>query len=204
MAKPVDITQSTLINLKEGNHLAFIEVYDAYHKGLYTFIRKYIYDKQVAEDIVHDVFMKLWEIKNRVDPQRPIINYLHRITRNYVYKELTKTQNFKHSIDRLDLLSLNIQEAPVDILYQQREYEKILKTAVNRLPVQRKRVFILCRQQGKTYSEAAKHLRISPHTVKEHMSLAMRDIKEYICKNTDLVFDLTIIFALASNQNINF
>lgn len=203
-AKFIVLKRSTLIKLKEGDHSAFISVYDAYHKGLYTFVRKYIFDEQIAEDITHDVFMKLWETKSRVDPERPLINYLYRITRNTVYKELKKIQTIKSSMDRLGLCASSNREDAVDISYQHKEYERILENAVSRLPTQRQRVFILCRQQGKTYEEAAQQLSISSHTVKEHMSLAIRDIKDYICKNTDLVFDLMVILGLASSQMLFF
>lgn len=198
MAKLVNIEYNTLIKLKAGEHQAFIRVYDAYHKGLYHFVRKYLQDDNAAEDIVHDVFMKLWEIKDRIDPERPLINYLYRITRNAVYKELKKIEESSLLTGQLSEISSLQQEAPVDTLYQHHEYERLLETAVNQLPLQRQRVFKLCRQQGKTYEEAAKQLSISPHTVKEHMSLAMKDIKIYICKNTDLIFVWILIWDLIS------
>jgi len=182
MVKTDKLPFDTLLRLKQGDHACFLAVYDAYHRGLYTFAKRYLRDGQSAEDVVHDVFMKLWEIRERIDPHRPLINYLFSIARNAIYKALKK---------RLDTAELNAIAEDSDLRSHQpstedeinyHEYEQLLEIAINALPPQRQKVFKLCRQQGKTYEEVALQLQISPYTVKEHMSLAMKSLRDYLGK----------------------
>jgi RNA polymerase sigma-70 factor (ECF subfamily) len=81
-------------------------------------------------------------------------------------------------------MSIEAREADVQLQWQQ--YEQILQTAVNQLPPQRQNIFKLCRQEGKKYEEVAAELHISRNTVKEHMVLAVRSIKDYVYQHTDI------------------
>lgn len=193
-----NISRETLLKLKSGDAKAFVEIYDAYHKGIFLFIHKYLRDDMSTEDIVHEVFMKIWEIKERIDPDKSFIAYMYRIARNATYKELKK---------RLEHASLDIFEnegieplatESLEETYQMKEYDLLLDYAVKSLPPQRQKVFILCRLEGKTYEEAANQLCISPYTVKEHMSLAMKSIQDYMGKKAGLSISRTaFICALA-------
>ncbi|TYR36215.1 RNA polymerase sigma-70 factor [Sphingobacterium phlebotomi] len=193
-----NISRETLLKLKSGDAKAFVEIYDAYHKGIFLFIHKYLRDDMSTEDIVHEVFMKIWEIKERIDPDKSFIAYMYRIARNATYKELKK---------RLEHASLDIFESEgteplatesLEESYQAKEYDLLLDHAVKSLPPQRQKVFVLCRQEGKTYEEVANQLCISPYTVKEHMSLAMKSIQDYMGKKAGLSISRTaFICALA-------
>jgi len=177
------IGNSTLIRLKKGDHQAFFEIYEAYHKSLYHFVKGYLKDENASEDVVHDVFLKLWEVKDRIKPELPIINYLYRIARNAVFKELKNGLNALSVKRQLSSLGYQV-ETSVETIYQAHENEILFNNAVDGLPLQRRRVFKLCRLNEKTYREAANELGISPHTVKEHMSLAMKSINLYVGKNS--------------------
>jgi RNA polymerase sigma-70 factor (ECF subfamily) len=74
------------------------------------------------------------------------------------------------------------------------QYQQILAMAITQLPDQRQRVFKLCRQEGKSYEEAAQELGISRNTVKEHMVMALKDIKTYFYRHGDL--SLAILFLI--------
>ena len=76
-------------------------------------------------------------------------------------------------------------------------YEQLLTSAVEQLPSQRQKVFKLCRQQGKSYEEVAFELGISRNTVKEHMVMAIKNIKEYFYLYGDIVFLFMFIFFTA-------
>lgn len=173
------LSELTLSELNGGCHQAFFKVYETYHKSLYHFVNGYLNNGSTAEDIVHDVFLKLWEIRSRVNPQLPVINYLYRIARNAAFKELKKGLNTSSLKKQLTDSGLQF-ETSVEVGYQIRENEVLFNRAIDYLPLQRQRVFRLCRLNEKTYKEAATELGVSPHTVKEHMSLAMKSIKKYV------------------------
>jgi RNA polymerase sigma-70 factor (ECF subfamily) len=73
----------------------------------------------------------------------------------------------------------------VDADLLSKQYEMVLQGAVRNLPPQRRNIFTLCRQEGRKYEEVAEMLQISRNTVKEHMVLAVRSIRDYVAKNTD-------------------
>lgn len=171
-----------LEDLREGSAEAFLEIYQLHHQRLFSFANKYLQDEDLAEDAVHDTFLKLWEIRSRVNPMLPIINYLYRIVRNFALKALKKKQEqqwIKKSLSE-DVPT----QCCVHTTYLEKENRSLFNQAVNMLSSQRQRVFRLCRQEGLTYQEAATQLKISPYTIKEHMSLAMRFVQTYIKQNS--------------------
>jgi RNA polymerase sigma-70 factor (ECF subfamily) len=66
---------------------------------------------------------------------------------------------------------------------ESRQYEQLLQKAIDSLPPQRREAFILCRQQGKSYEEAAALMNISRNTFKQHLSLAVKSIRDYLLEN---------------------
>lgn len=179
--------------LREGNHAAFMRLYDQYVDGLFNFIKKYIADDEVVEDIIHDSFYNLWKYRHNIKQDHPIRNYLYRIARNEVYKEIRKQVQQKTTLNLYAERKRGMVEESVDQWVVGNELDEIYALAIDKLPPQRKRIFRMCREQGLSHKEIAQHLNISPNTVKEHMSLAMRTIKEYITKDHDVIFAILIL-----------
>ncbi|MBS7564102.1 RNA polymerase sigma-70 factor [Mucilaginibacter sp. Bleaf8] len=183
---------AVVARLQCGDVNAFRQIYDYYHGKLFYYVLRFIKVPELAEDVIHDVFLKLWEIREQVKPELSLTGYLYRISRNQVFKLLkqiatqTELQN-----QIIHIISESITEAESGLQWQ--EYSVLLQQAINKLPPQRQRVFKLCRQEGKTYEETAALLGISRYTVKEHMVLAMKSIKDYLHHNTDIVFTLIIV-----------
>lgn len=147
---------------------------------------------ELAEDVIHDVFLKLWEIREQLKPEYGIAGYLYKITRNQVFKLIKKiAAETELRAKVISIIEEQAIESEADL--QWNEYAGLLGGAVEQLPPQCKKVFNLCRQEGKTYDEAAQILGISKHTVKEHMMAAMKSIKKYFRQNADIVFSLLII-----------
>jgi len=176
------------IRLRDGEHKAFLEIYNRFGKSLYHFIKKFIQDSDIADDIVHDSFLNLWNARDRVKGTHPIESYLFRIARNLVFKQLNSQLK---SADALIELKYFEEKRSVECSVEQsvigREYEGIYELAVDQLPPQRKKIFIMSREEGLSHKEIAQCLDISPNTVKEHMSLAMKSIRDYIAKDHGVV-----------------
>ncbi len=184
--------------LKESDSTAFVQLYHQYHHPLYIFILRFVKIPGTAEDILQDVFLKIWEIRDRINPELSFNAYLYRISRNAVFKLLKKAAN--DSIMQAEILQQlgENAEAP-HILLQWKQYHNILQQAISHLPPQRQNVFRLCREEGKTYDEAASQLGISKNTVKEHMVSAMKSIKEYISSHAEI--SLSLLFLLLQKNN---
>lgn len=173
--------------MREGDEAAFTQLYRQYHPALYLYLLRYCKIPSLAEDLVHDVFLKLWEVRGRIDPTQSFTGYLYRIARNHVFKtiqriatdEALRAQVCRNLESRADAL-------PEDQVAA-KQYERLFEEALDRMPAQRLRVFRLCRQEGRSYEEAADMLGISRNAVKKHMVLGMRFIYEYVHRYGDVL-----------------
>lgn len=183
--------------VKQGDTDAFIHLYNRYHAGLYTYIVRFIKVPELAEDVLQEVFIKLWTVRERVKPELSLQAYLYRISRNKVFKLLKKIssdQELKLKVITEIDLSLN----DTDNKARWNQYQQMLQSAIDALPPQRQKVFRLCREQGKTHKEVAIQLNISPNTVKEHMILATKSVWEHFSRNGETFFYGTpLLYALA-------
>jgi RNA polymerase sigma-70 factor (family 1) len=178
--------------LKSGDVDAYRLIYNRYHSQLYYYALRFLKMPELAEDVIHDVFLKLWEIREQLKPEFGIAGYLYKISRNQIFK-LIKKISVETELRSKVISIIEDQVLESEASLQWNEYEGLLGGAVDQLPPQCKKVFNLCRQEGKTYDEAAQILGISKHTVKEHMMAAMKSIKKYFRQNADIVFSLLII-----------
>lgn len=171
--------QSVIQRLQKGDSDAFLELYNHYHPALYHYVLGFVKSPAIAEDLLQDVFLKIWEIRHRINPELSFKAYLYRICRNSVFKLLKKIA--VDEILRVQVMqqfTQSVADADLKLLWQQ--YDEILQSAINRLPPQRQKVFRLCREEGRTYEQVADELGISRNTVKEHMVLAMKLIREHV------------------------
>lgn len=174
-----------LRRLKLGDTDAYMQLYQHYHPALYVYVIRFIKVPQLAEDALQEVFIKIWEIRERINPELSFSAYLYRISRNHVFKQLKKIAADEDLRMRAMLALANtVEDTDTRVRWQQ--YEALLKMSIDQLPTQRKKVFELCRQQGKTYDEVAAELGISRNTVKEHMVMAVKSIKEYFTRHGDI------------------
>ncbi|GAA0540367.1 RNA polymerase sigma factor [Chitinophaga japonensis] len=181
-----------LRQLRLGNVDAYLHLYDQYHTLVYGWVLRFVKVPAYAEDIVQDVFLKIWEVRHRLNPEQSFPAYLYKISRNKTFSFLKKTaSDEKTRLQVMQRLS-ELAESP----YQQalwNQYQQMLAVAVKQLPYQRQRVFTLCRQEGKSYDEAAQELGISRNTVKEHMVMALKDIKAYFYRHGDLSLAILLL-----------
>lgn len=188
-----------LLRLQQGDTNAFLELYNHYHAPLYHYVLRFVKSPAVAEDILQDVFLKIWEIRNRINPDLSFKAYLYRICRNSVFKLLKKIaidENLRLQV--MQQFAQSVSDADLKICWQQ--YEEMLQAAIARLSAQRQKVFRLCREEGKTYDEVAAELGISRNTVKEHMVLAMKSIKEHFTKNGNTPPGFILLLFLISDM----
>lgn len=175
-----------LKELRDSSSEAFIQLYDHYHPALHAYILRFVKIPAIAEDVLQDVFLKIWEVRQRIDPGLSFNAYLYRISRNMVFKLMKKiAADDELRLKIMRQLSNSAEEGHLKLQWKQ--YEEILTAAINQLPPKRLQVFKLCRDQGKTYDEAAEELGISKNTVKEHMVAAMKSIKDYLSRNGDIL-----------------
>jgi RNA polymerase sigma-70 factor (family 1) len=183
-----------LQKLKKGDLKAYQQLYDRYHLQVYNWALKFVKIPAIAEDIVQDVFLKIWVIRERLNPQLSFPAFIYRICRNRAFSDLKKIAvSGKLTLDVMEQFR-SLKESPEDLAIWN-QYEVLLENAIRRLPKQRQKVFKLCRQGGKTYEEVAEELCISKNTVKEHMVMAVKNIREYFYQYGEVSFILIFFFS---------
>ena len=194
MNNPVLHTEPELLDqLKQGSEAAFTDLYNRYHRGIYMYLLDFVKLPQLAEDLVHEVFMKLWEARERITITTSFSAYLYRISRNKgidALKKIAKDAALRKEILEYTHPGLMAFEAESKMLSR---YEELYRSAVAALTPQRQKIFILCKEKGKTYEEAAMELGISRNTVKEHMVHSLRFLRNYFAERGQLTL-VAIVF----------
>jgi RNA polymerase sigma-70 factor (ECF subfamily) len=168
------------------NEHAFKSLFDRYKDRLFHYIYGIIKSKEVAEEIVMDVFMKIWLGKELVNQIENFDSFLFRIAYN-------KSIDFLRSAARdprlRDLLWDELQLAGGVSADQQliaREYETKLREAIQLLTPQRRLVYQLSREKGFSHVEIANKMQLSKHTVSNHIVEAQRFIRSYLIRHMDI------------------
>lgn len=159
--------------IKEGDHVAFRQFFDRYHSILLSYLIKKGLDDSAAQDIVQNAFIKIWESRDQIDPDKSLKSFLFRIGYTRTLNYFRDNAKFEHGTD----LNLRAHESNV---YQEASYNQMhqyLLNAVQKMPEKRKAVFELCFLQELTYREAAESLGVSIKTVENHMALALKNMR---------------------------
>ncbi|SFO99659.1 RNA polymerase sigma-70 factor, ECF subfamily [Chitinophaga sp. YR627] len=179
--------EEVLLRMMQGDESAFTKIYRHYHASLYVYLLRFCKVPSLAEDLVHDVFLKVWEIRDRINPELSFTGYLYRIARNHVIKTIDKLATDKNFRDQLFSQLDDVYAVQPEQQVRTKEYDRLFQEALVRMPPQRLNVFKLCRQEGKSYDEVALLLGISRNAVKKHMVLGMRFIYDYVHRHGDIL-----------------
>ncbi|GAA3555194.1 RNA polymerase sigma-70 factor [Snuella lapsa] len=164
-----------LEKLKSGDALAFKELFDLYYMPLSVYSLKYCGSFSLAEDIVQELFVKLWDDKTFMSFNNTIGPYLFKAVKNNTLQVLKKQSKYRFEIidQHLDIL---IEEEMPDMATVEKEKKKLYKE-IEALPEKSKGVFKAIVLQNMKYKEAAQHLGISVNTVKTHYSRALKQLR---------------------------
>jgi len=175
----------------EGNENAFRILFDKYRDKIFSVAYKITKEEALAEDVVQEVFIKLWLHKEKLPALDNFGAYLNVLTRNHIFSQLRKLateENYLRELIRQH--ELENKNQPDVVLYN--ELRKMLTIAIASLPPQQKKVFQLGKMEGKKYDEIASILNISKETVKDHMMKASGAIKAYLQRNEGLLYMLVL------------
>ncbi|MDU1906025.1 MAG: RNA polymerase sigma-70 factor [Dysgonomonas sp.] len=180
MAKgSTDIDRVVLLKLKEGQSSAFELLFWKYNAKLYNFVYNILYDKSLAEDITQSAFLKIWERREDIDPDKSFSAYLFVIARNLVFKE---TERLIHEGNYI--MASKEQEGNTETDNQTSEkldatfVEQYIDKIIEQLPPSRREIFILSRKNGFSNKEIAQRLAISEKTVETQIYRSLQFLKE--------------------------
>ncbi len=174
----LNFEESRLISLlNEDSEYAFQLIYDKHRNRIYQTAIKFLKSPIIAQDVVQDVFMKLWFERHKIEPSKPVEAWLYTVAKNNILNKLRKIANDWKAIDLLSHTILQSENNTHQKLTEG-EFKQKLQSAVSKLPEQQKVVFILSRFEKLTYIQIGEKMGISPLTVKTHLSRALFAIKK--------------------------
>jgi len=186
--------ESILIEkVAEGDEQAFTFLFRKHHGIVYRFALKLTRSETLAEEVVQDIFMKIWLKRTELSGIENFGAFLNRITRNHAYnllKRLTLEAMVNKNLKAEFTESTENTQESIDY----NASAEILKRAVDLLSPQQKRVYLLCHVEGLKYEEAAKKLNISAGTIHSHMKQALHSIRTHFKNSDALIFFLLYLY----------
>lgn len=166
-----------LIALQSGSQEAYAKIYHFYSARIYLNILKMVKNENDAQELLQDVFFKVWTKRQLIDPQQSFRSYLFQIAKHTVYNFIRKK-----SLDRQveDYLRYHMEAGYTHIEEElsEQENEDWLLKMIQQLPPRRREIFRLCKIEGKSYAEVGETLGISTSTINDHIVKATKFIKE--------------------------
>ncbi len=179
MSNSKHIDSHLLQKLKVGDRKAFQVIFDAYSERLFHFAYSYLKDSNDTEEIVQDVFLRLWEIRTEVDEEKSFKSFLYKMTVNRVFNHLKRQIVRQKYEEHLMSLDPSFSETPEEELRRNELSEKV-QELLNKLPEQKRRIFILSRLKGYSNAEISEKLGLSVRTVENQVYRATRFLKEHL------------------------
>lgn len=172
----LDASQKRIISLlKKGDRSAFRAIFNLYEKRLYAFVFTITKSHYSTEELLQEVFIQLWQEREKIDLSLSFNAFLYTIARNLTYNHLRKIANQENLKQELWRNISYLNDVENHIVYS--EYEDILEDILKQLPQRKRSIFILSKQEGKTNQEIADLLGISQKTVKNHLWKTLQTIK---------------------------
>jgi RNA polymerase sigma-70 factor (ECF subfamily) len=170
--------EASLLALQRTDENAFMEaVFRRYYAPLGRTVNRMVHDPQATDDILQDVFLKIWHNRKSLAFTYSIKSYLYRAAINAALNYLEKS---KRTVGMEDgEFAEPTAEGAEDALHL-REVESRVQAAIDTLPPACKTIFVLSRYEEMSYKEIAESMQISVKTVENQMGKALRQLKQYL------------------------
>ena len=156
-------------------------LFSQYFAPLCLIAHRIVKNQDTAKDIVQDVFVRLWTNREQVHIQSSLEAYLKQSVRNASIDHQRKGYERKRTqienLESIPTAAINLQAETVDLDIENKETTRLIDHAISQLPERCRLVFVLSRHEGLTYNEIAKKLEISPKTVENQMTKALRSLR---------------------------
>lgn len=173
---------STLINnwqTKEGFEILFRH----YYEPLCAYVFGVLKDPDSSEEVVQDLFVKMWSKRKSIPSDTSINSYLYRAARNMALNQI-KHLEIKDQYKHFNKKEMDNAEQNIGNPSEESELNKLVQQAIEKLPTERKRIFLMSRNEDLKYKEIAEKLGISIKTVENQMGKALatlrKDLAEYL------------------------
>ena len=188
---PVSSSVYTLFNEKylfsqliRGDEVAFEKIFHHYNARIYPFVLKKTKSAGIAEDIVQELFLKLWHNRQNLSTIDNYESYIFTMAINMVYNYFRKLAGETRMLNEL-WQTIEESRNTTEEAFEYKESETLIIQAVAQLAPKCKEIYLLSREQGLSHEQIAQELNISRSTVNNQITKALHFIREYIQQNAD-------------------
>lgn len=180
---------------QNSDQQAFKELYLLYFDRLYKFAFSILHSSEFAEEAVNDVFLNIWQKRNRLKTIDNLSNYLYIATKNTSFNYLSKFRKERNTTLDEVLVRFEIDELTPETAFFTSEVRTEIEQAINQLPPKTKLVFQMAKVEGLKYKEIAEVLNISVNTIDNHIATAIKKLS-VVLKNLSSEDTNLILFQL--------
>ncbi|HRZ98728.1 MAG TPA: RNA polymerase sigma-70 factor [Paludibacter sp.] len=182
--------------LSKGDEEAFTQLFYTYSDKLFGFLYNLLRSRTIAEDIVQNVFLKIWQKRTEFSDVENIPGLLFKIAQNEAVDVMRKQSRETLGIECQAVEETKSEKNEIMDGILETELNTILSEAVDQLPLQQKRVYQLHKEQGIKHADIAQQLNLSVSTIQSHMKLAVGNIQKYISFKYSELLILIIVLSL--------
>lgn len=162
--------------LRDSDRRAYTAVFQATYDTLFGFARYMTRDEDAAHDILQDVYLKLWQVRERIDPARSLRALLYQMVRNYALNHERRKRT--HATDSLSHAAFEPAEEPTtEADLDTGALGERIRAWIDAMPERRREAFVLSRFEGLSHEEIARVMDLAPRTVNNHIVLALQDLR---------------------------
>lgn len=185
----ISLNDSELVALlREGDSLAYTEIYSRYKELLYIFAYKRLRDREEARDLIHELFLSVWHKRSELYLHSALSAYLYISVRNRVIDIIAHKNLSSRYVQSFENYVASGYNNNTDHHVRQKELASLIKREIDNLPSKMRRVFELSRKEYYTRKQIAEELEISEETVKSHMHVALKILRVKLSSLLSLIF----------------
>ena len=169
---------------------AFSELFYRYYSGLCAFVFRYLGDEVLTEELVQEVFVRMWEKRRQLNIRTSVKSYLFRSVKNEL---INRQQHEKVEQKYRKLIQQDENELGAEQVLPEVDLMKKIEASIEALPPKRKEIFRLSREKGLSYREIAGQLDISVKTVEAQMGQALKQLREDLKDYRHFVIGLSLL-----------
>lgn len=197
---PLYQDQALILQSIQGDVQAFGRLYELHRDKVFAFAFVLTKSKDIAEETVQEVFLKLWEKRRQITPGHSFPAYLRTITYHQVlsfFRKVKRDQSLQQQLyHHMQELARSGADALID-----KELSRLYHEAVECLPPQKKEIYRLSREANMSYDEIAEKMGLSKNTVRNHMTAAIQLVRRYVKEHRDTGY---LVIAICSQHFFSF
>lgn len=170
--------QAVVCAIRAGDAGVLEDLFCRYYQDLFDFCRRITSAEDIAEDIIQEVFLRIWKNRHALNPQSSVKRYLFKAVKNLSYQHIRNTSR-RHSLLAKMILHDAQRPATPEETVEYDETREVVEQAVNTLPKRCREIFLLSRELNIKNADIADALHLSVRTVETQISIALKKIYNY-------------------------